>query len=148
MVFLAAPGPITATVLLAPEGNAGFSTYYIFSIGAGGGQYALGIFTGDSVGKTVTTIPIPDQGGGVPVIFQAYLSGPGALGAMITTGWVEANNFRCCGDFLKAPAKVTFGANNTAVVSFASDLSGVPLSWVQRPLQIQLTNVTSNCVLK
>ena len=44
-------------------------------------------------------------------------------------------------------AQVSFGANNTAILSFGRVSEFLPASWANAPLRIQLTNVTGSCSL-
>jgi hypothetical protein len=144
MVFLAQPGPITATLLATPAHDSSwspFSTNYSFAnpkqtLGD------LGITSDDTVGKSVTTVSIPGQPAGVPIVFSAHFNNNrGAFGTTVITGFVYENGaggHGCCDGPVRVAAQVTFGANNTAIVSFLPD-SGGPTT----PLRIQLTNVTS-----
>jgi hypothetical protein len=139
MVFLAQPGPITATLLATPARDsswAPFRTSYSFSQNIRIGD--LGISSDDSVGKSVTTVSIPGQPPGVPISFSAHFrNNRGAFGTNVMTGFVYENGFACCDGPVRVPAQVSFGANNTAIVSFLPD------DGVTTPLRIQLTNVTS-----
>jgi len=150
LVFPAQPGPITATLLATPAPNntgGSFVTYYGVSqdVSQNTRLNVLGITSQDSVGKIVTTISIPNQAAGVPIIFAAHMSsGCAVFGALITTGWITENNFSCCDGSVKAPAHVSFGANNTAIVSFGSRSHYLPDTWADNPLRIELTNVTSS----
>lgn len=141
MVFLAQPGPITATLLATPTHDsswAPFSTYYRFATEL----RDLGITSDDSVGKNVATVSIPAQPPGVPIVFSAHFNNNlGAFGTEVMTGFVyenAKNGGGCCDEIARVAAQVSFGANNTAIVSFLPD-SGGPTT----PLRIQLTNVTS-----
>ena len=143
MVFLAQPGPVTATLLATPARDwswGHFNTYYM-SQGAGGD---LGFTSDDRVGKSVTTVSIPGQPPGVPLIFSTLVTSPlTAMGSLVSTGWVYENGFSCCDGIVRVPAKVSFGANNTAIVTFDSLGGTLPDNWSTTPLRIQLTNVTS-----
>jgi hypothetical protein len=145
MVFLAQPGPITATVLATPLRDSSwspFSTYYSFAQNPKAETRDLGITSNDAAGKSVTTVSIPGQPAGVPVVFSAHFSNNGGVfGTTVMTGFVyenAVNGAGCCDQQRRVPAEITFGANNTAIVSFLPDIGG-PTT----PLQIQLTNVTS-----
>lgn len=139
-LFLAQPGPITATLLAtpAPDPNSSFRTFI-----PGGSN--LGSFTSnDMVGKSVTTTPIPSQPAGAPIIvFTDVQSGRTAFGARITTGWPSSINYTCCDIEPKVRAQVSFGANNTAIVTFGGPSRFLPDSWANNPVRIQLTNVTA-----
>ena len=119
-----------------------FGTYYKFSQDPE--LHGLGITSDDSVGKSVTTVSIPGQAPGVPVIFSTYdVSAHATMGALVTTGWVYESGFSCCDGAVKVPAQVSFGENNTAIVSFGGASPFLPDTWAATPLRIQLTNVTS-----
>jgi hypothetical protein len=143
MVFLAQPGPITATLLATPVHDsswAPFSTYYSF---AAQNPWLGDLFTSaDSVGKTMTTVSIPAQPPGVPIVFYTHFNNNrGAFGTAVMTGFVYENGkdgHGCCDGPARVAAEVSFGANNTAIVSFLPDWGG-PTT----PLRIQLTNVTN-----
>lgn len=144
MVFLAQPGPITATLLARPTYDSNwpphFSTSYSFTQNPRPVLGTLGITSDDSVGKSVTTVSIPGQPAGVPIVFSAHFSNNrGVFGTTVMTGFVHENSVfgaGCCDGPVRVPAQVSFGPNNTAIVSFLSDSGATPL-------QIQLTNVTS-----
>lgn len=149
MVFLAEPGPVTATLIAAPAHDSswrGFSTYYDFSQDAIH-THNLGITSDDSVGKSVTTVSIPAQPAGVPIVFSASVGSDRTLGTFVSTGWVYGSGVDCCDLIVRVPAQVSFGTNNTAIVSFGGpntpDSWALPDSWSTTPLRIQLTNVTS-----
>jgi hypothetical protein len=147
MVFLAQPGPVTATLLAAPAHDSSwgsFTTEYHFSQDTGYLSWRLGITSDDSVGKSVQTVSIPGQPPGVPIIFSAYVTSVRtAMGALVSTGWLYGSGFSCCDGIERVRAQVSFGANNTAIVSFGGAPDSLPDSWSTTPLQIQLTNVTS-----
>lgn len=144
MVFLAQPGSITATLLATPAHDSSWSpfrTYYSFA----NPEHTfgeLGITSDDTAGKSVTTVSIPGQPAGVPIVFSAHFNNNlGAFGTEVMTGFVYENTTNgsgCCDEIVRVAAQVSFGANNTAIVSFLPE-SGGPTT----PLRIQLTNVTS-----
>ena len=145
MVFLAQPGPITATLIATPAHDSSwspFSTYYSFAENPKAETRDLGITSDDTVGKSVTTVSIPGQPAGVPIVFSAHFNNNrGAFGTEVMTGFVyenAKNGAGCCDELARDAAQVSFGANNTAIVSFQPE-SGGPTT----PLRIQLTNVTS-----
>ena len=145
MVFLAQPGPITATLLQTPTPDPSTGSFATAYRSSGAIGHDLGITSGDVVGKTVTTISFPAQPAGVPIIFQTHATTSVTLGTIITTGWIGANDYSCCEGFPKVRAEVTFGPNSTAIVSFGSPSPYLPSSWATKPLKIQLTNVTNGC---
>ena len=74
----------------------------------------------------------------------AYVtSGRAPMGTLVSTGWVYGSGFSCCDGTVRTPAQVSFGANNTAIVSFGGAANYLPDSWATTPLRIQLSNVTS-----
>lgn len=141
MLFLAQPGPITATLLAtpAPDPDSTFRTYI-----PGGSN--VGDFTSnDRAGKTITTAPIPRQPPGVPLIALTEVQSlrGGAEGTDVMTGWPNSMGFTCCDGRPKARAQIEFGANNTAIVTFGGPSRFLPDSWTATPLRIQLTNVAA-----
>jgi hypothetical protein len=147
MLYLAEPGPVTATLLAtpAPDPQSAFTT----NIGwLEAGQFhgiLLGITNNSSVGTIVTTASIPPQPAGIPLVIGAHVnSGQALFGSEITTGWTLGNQLRCCDGFENWPAQVTFGSHNTAIVSFGGSSYDLPRSWNNFPLRIAFTNVTSD----
>ena len=145
MVFLAQPGPITATLLATPIHDsswASFFTSYSFTQNSKPILNDLGITSNDTAGKSMTTVSIPGQPAGVPIVFSAHFNNNGgAFGTTVMTGFVyenAVNGAGCCDEQRRVPAEITFGANNTAIVSFLPDIGG-PTT----PLRIQLTKVTN-----
>ena len=59
------------------------------------------------------------------------------------TGWPREINFICCYGQPKMRAQISFGQNNTAVVTFGGASQDLPDVWTANPLQIKLTNVTN-----
>jgi len=148
LVYLAQPGPITATLLTtpAPDPSSSFSTSYVFQDQSHNTIVQdLGITSNDIPGKSVMTVSIPGQPAGIPIVLGTHVSsGITVFGTVILTGWVTGSNFSCCDGQPKVRAQVEFGANNTAIVTYGGSSPYLPNRWATNPLRIQFTNVTSS----
>jgi len=151
LVYLAQPGPITVTLLAtpAPVRDSSFTTFLVFKDQSQRTVLRhIDISSNDAVGKTVLTESIPAQPAGIPIIFGAHVnSGFSVFGVNITTGWVTGNDWTVGDGQPNLAAQVSFGANNTAILSFGRVSEFLPASWANAPLRIQLTNVTGSCSL-
>lgn len=164
-VYLAQPGPITATMLAVPStSDYGWSSalFYFAPVVGVGNEYATSLSTGNGtgippavVGSTRVTEAIPAQSS--PLFIGTFFQTPqtfppgvqgDAIGTYVSTGLTAASNRP--GGAINAAAAVIFGPNNTAQIGFAPPPPGSgfpgpaspkPASFTDYPVILGLTNV-------